>query len=242
MDAASSAEVQSLREDPARNAPVRGEHPAKLHVLSRPAAGTISVSAVGWTPGGPLHVRRWVACGKRLVQVRSASSWWIGDWMRYGNAQYGEKYGAASLATGYDRQTLMNLAYVASRFPVERRRANVSWSHHAELAALPQAEQEAWLDRVERDRLSVRSLREEARRELSRRRRFQRPGTDAVDIHAREGQACPHCGSRIPAAVALRVPAPQTTAFTAGGAVWNHGASPARTPRRREFEPPISVL
>ena len=99
------------------------ERPGQLQALSLPAPGTISVSAVGWTPGGPLHVRRWVACGKRLVAVRSASSWWIGDWMRYGNAQYGEKYGAASLATGYDRQTLMNLAYVASRFPVERRRA-----------------------------------------------------------------------------------------------------------------------
>jgi hypothetical protein len=136
----------------------------------------------------------------------------------------------------------MNLAYVASRFPVERRRANVSWSHHAELAALPEAEQEAWLDRVERDRLSVRSLREEARRELSRRRRFQRPGTDAVDIHARDGQACPHCGSRISAAVALGVPAPQTPALNAGGTVWGTAASPARRPRRRAFEPPISIL
>jgi hypothetical protein len=243
MDAASSAEVLSLPEGPAPDASVPGERPSQLQVVSLPAAGAISVSAVGWTPGGPLHVRRWVACGKRLVQVRSASSWWIGDWMRYGNAQYGEKYGAASLATGYDRQTLMNLAYVASRFPVERRRANVSWSHHAELAALPEAEQEAWLDRIERDRLSVRSLREEARRELSTRRRFQRPGTDAVvEIHGGEGQACPHCGSRMTAAPALRAPAPRTTAFTAGPTLWSHAASSARTPLRREFAPAISVL
>jgi hypothetical protein len=242
MDAASSAEVLCLAEGPAPNAPVPGERPAQFQVLSLPADGTISVSAVGWTPGGPLHVRRWVACGKRLVQVRSASSWWIGDWMRYGNAQYGEKYGAASLATGYDRQTLMNLAYVASRFPVERRRANVSWSHHAELAALPEAEQEAWLDRIERDRLSVRSLREEARRELSTRRRFHRPSTDAVEIHGGEGKACPHCGRRMTAAAALRAPALPTTAFAASAPLWSHAASAARTPRRREFEPPISVL
>jgi hypothetical protein len=191
-------------------------------------------------PGGPLHVRRWVACGKRLVQVRSASSWWIGDWMRYGNAQYGEKYGAASLATGYDRQTLMNLAYVASRFPVDRRRANVSWSHHAELAAMPEAEQEAWLDRIERDRLSVRSLREEARRELSTRRRSHRPPADPVELHRAEDQACPHCGHRTTAPV--DAPAPQTNAFAAGAPLWSHTPRAARTPRRREFEPPISHL
>jgi hypothetical protein len=193
-------------------------------------------------PGEPLHVRRWVACGKRLVAVRSASSWWIGDWMRYGNAHYGEKYGAASLATGYDRQTLMNLAYVASRFPVERRRANVSWSHHAELAALTEAEQEAWLDRIERDRLSVRSLREETRRELSERRRAHRRGGEEVELDGGHDQACPHCGRPMIAAEALRAPALPPTTFTAGAPLRTPAPATARTPRRSEFESPLSVL
>jgi hypothetical protein len=240
MDAARSAEVLSL---PTAAPPIpalpRGRL-GQVQELSLPTSGTISVSAVGWTPGGPLHVRRWVACGKRLVQVRSASSWWIGDWMRYGNAQYGEKYGAASLATGYDRQTLMNLAYVASRFPVERRRANVSWSHHAELAAMPEAEQEAWLDRIERDRLSVRSLREEARRELSTRRRSHRAPADPVELHRAEDQACPHCGHRTSAVANAR--ATRSNVFEANAPLWSHSPRTAQTPRRREFEPPISLL
>lgn len=228
-----------LPKAPSRSAHVSAERPAGLQALSLPAPGTISVSAVGWTPGGPLHVRRWVACGKRLVAVRSASSWWIGDWMRYGNAQYGEKYGAASLATGYDRQTLMNLAYVASRFPVERRRPGVSWSHHAELAALPEAEQEAWLDRIERDRLSVRSLREETRRELSARRRAHRRGDAEVELAGGHDQACPHCGRPMSAAEAMRAPVRRATALAAGTPL---RSSSARTQLRGEFEPPLSVL
>jgi hypothetical protein len=240
MDGAQSAEVLSLPTAAAPTAALPRERLGQTQELSLPAPGTISVSAVGWTPGGPLHVRRWVACGKRLVQVRSASSWWIGDWMRYGNAQYGEKYGAASLATGYDRQTLMNLAYVSSRFPVERRRASVSWSHHAELAAMPEAEQEAWLDRIERDRLSVRSLREEARRELSTRRRSHRPNLDPVEVHRAEAQACPHCGHRTSAAA--NAPAAPTNAFTANAPLWNHTPRAAQPPRRGGFELPISLL
>ena len=237
MEAAQSAEVRLLPTPPPPFEP-----PDRLgEARSVRAPGTISVSAVGWMPGEPLHVRRWVACGKRLVQVRSASSWWIGDWMRYGNAQYGEKYGAASLATGYDRQTLMNLAYVASRFPVERRRAGVSWSHHAELAAMAEAEQEAWLDRIERDRLSVRSLREEARRELSTRRRSHRPPADPAEIHRAEDQACPHCGHRTNAA-APHSTAPRTKVVPAAAPLWSHSPRAARTPRRTDFEPPISLL
>ncbi len=227
---------------PRPSVPGPADRLGSLEALSLPAPGTISVSAVGWTPGGPLHVRRWVACGKRLVAVRSASSWWIGDWMRYGNAQYGEKYGAASLATGYDRQTLMNLAYVASRFPVERRRPGISWSHHAELAALPEAEQEAWLDRIERDRLSVRSLREEARRELSARRRAHRRGVEEVQFDGGDDQACPHCGRPMSAAEALRAPDLGTNPSNAVAPLPSVAAASARTPLRRQLEPPLSVL
>jgi hypothetical protein len=90
--------------------------------------------------------------------------WWIGDWLRYGNATYGERYARAAKITGYDAQTLMNMVYVASQVEASRRRESLSWSHHAEVAALPEAEQEWWLADAEARRLSVRDLREEVRR------------------------------------------------------------------------------
>jgi hypothetical protein len=43
----------------------------------------------------------------------------------------------------------MNMAYVAGRFAPERRRAELSFSHHAEVAALAPDEQEEWLDRAQ---------------------------------------------------------------------------------------------
>ncbi len=147
-----------------------------------------------------MDVKRWIVYGKRFARLSSASNWWIGDWMRYGNSLYGEKYGAAAKATGYDRQTLMNMAWVSSRFSIDRRRPGLSWSHHAELAALPPAEQEVWLDRAEREHMTVRSVREEVRRGLHtrRKRRISATTPAAATGHA-EPEACPYCGGQLPA-------------------------------------------
>jgi hypothetical protein len=58
----------------------------------------------------------------------------------------------------------MNMAYVTSRFEPARRRESLSFSHHAELAALCREEQDRWLERATLERLSVRALRAELRR------------------------------------------------------------------------------
>jgi hypothetical protein len=146
----------------------------------------------------------WLEYGKRLARVHSVSNWRIGDWIRFGTAKYGEKYGVASRVTGYDPQTLMNMASVATRFPLERRRSGVSWSHHAELASLPDSQQEEWLDLVERQHLTVRGLRHEIR---SARRTpsgsdapHEGPGTE-------DGRACPYCGCPMPTAHAAELAA-----------------------------------
>ena len=89
------------------------------------------------------------------------AAWWIGDWLRYGNTQYGEKYTRAAQITGYDTKSLRNMVYVASRFDKDRRHGRLSWSHHAAVASLPAEEQDRWLALAEQERLSVRSLRVE---------------------------------------------------------------------------------
>src|SRR5687768_3997103 len=95
----------------------------------RPRVGLTSKS---WSPRGAPTVADWVRLGRGLGALGRASGWWIGDWLRYGNARYGERYGAAARITGYDVQSLMNMAYVAGRFEVSRRRESLSFSHHAE--------------------------------------------------------------------------------------------------------------
>lgn len=158
-----------------------------------------------WAPGCELELSEWIQQGRRLGALGRASNWWLGDWVRYGNVRYGERYETAARATGYEVQSLMNMAYVASRYEISRRRETLSWSHHAELAALEPAQQEEWLDRAEREGLSVLALRME-RRVLEPRVRgaaaAQLPapadGAGARDAAASdagdEQVVCPNCG------------------------------------------------
>jgi len=118
------------------------------------------LTRVGWLADAELTYEDWLRQGSKLGLAGRNAAWWIGDWLRYGTARYGSKYAAAARTTGYDRQTLMNMVYVATRFEFSRRRENLSWSHHAELAAFDPDKQERWLDRATAERFSVRDLRE----------------------------------------------------------------------------------
>lgn len=128
-----------------------------------PSSKPPAVSTTAWVADSPLDLATWIAHGSRLGAVGRGVAWWIGDWLIYGNMRYGEKYSRAARVTGYDAQTLMNMVYVASRFSPSRRRASLSWSHHAEVAAIGESAQEHWLDVCEARRLSVGSLRLEMR-------------------------------------------------------------------------------
>jgi hypothetical protein len=158
-----------------------------------------TLSDVSWRAAENMSFSDWLESGRRLGLMGRSAGWWIGDWLNYGNHAFGERYVRASRITGYDSQTLMNMAYVASRFDVSRRREKLSWSHHAEIAALELEEQEDWLTRAETDRLSVRCLREGVRRErLGSRREEETGGRESCG--ADEGAqpsadvVCPECG------------------------------------------------
>jgi hypothetical protein len=181
------------------------------------------VSTVAWSADRDLAYDQWLRQGRQLGVAGRSAGWWIGDWLRYGAARYGRKYAPAARATGYDTQTLMNMVYVATRFEVSRRRENLSWSHHAELAPLDVEEQEGWLDRAIEQRLTVSGLRREL---LAANRRIgslshgapsaaadssapagdpsSGPGVwgDAQVAAARDDSAglvkCPHCGHCFP--------------------------------------------
>jgi len=134
-----------------------------VRTVSAPAADGPLLTGTAWMMHGQLSLRDWLGYGRRLGTIGRSVNWWIGDWLRYGNTRYGERYARASRATGYDSQSLMNMVYVASRFAPQRRRDSLSWSHHSELAALDEPEQERWLALAATHRMSVHSLRLELR-------------------------------------------------------------------------------
>jgi hypothetical protein len=175
-------------------------------------ASHAALSDVSWRATDEMSFAEWLENGRRLGLMGRSAGWWIGDWLSYGNHVFGERYARASRITGYDAQTLMNMAYVASRFEVSRRRGKLSWSHHAEIAAMNPDEQDYWLTRAETDRLSVRCMREGIRRERLGKQRAKEEaragGSACADTGERRGPhvtgrpesdvVCPECGHAFP--------------------------------------------
>jgi hypothetical protein len=151
------------------------------------------MTPVAWEPRREMAYTDWISTGRRLARIVRCSQWWLGDWVRYGTAEYGEKYTAAAKLTGYDVHSLRNMSYVASRFSeVSRRRDALSWSHHAEVAALSPFEQDRWLERAVQERLSVADLRLELR---ASRRSCERPdAAPTADVGQTPPVSCPECG------------------------------------------------
>jgi hypothetical protein len=108
-----------------------------------------------------LPFERWIRVGSRLADIHSSSAWCLGDWLVYGEASYGRRYREAIKQTSLDYQTLRNYAWVARRFSMSRRQDKLSFGHHAEVAALPEPEQDFWLRKVQELGWSVKQLRQQ---------------------------------------------------------------------------------
>ncbi len=119
----------------------------------------VDLTVTGWAPRGEMSFEQWEAAGRELNRMARAINFWVGDWINYGERNYGEKYSQAIDVTGMEYQTLCNTASVAKRIPPERRRENLSWTHHAEVASLPPEQQVEWLDRADEEGMTVARLR-----------------------------------------------------------------------------------
>jgi hypothetical protein len=170
----------------------------ELEKQARPAGFT---SAVAWQPQGELDQHRWASTGRRLGAIGRCSQWWIGDWIRYGTARWGERYAQAARITGYDVASLRNMAWVASQYDdLSLRNDKLTWSHHVLLAPLDAGDRVGWLNRAVEERLSVADLRVELHGE--RRQEQARLGADEAAATATVGAAaahvvCPHCGHEV---------------------------------------------
>jgi hypothetical protein len=101
----------------------------------------------------------WAGIGVTLGRIALSTAWWIGDWLCYGEAVYGEQYAQAVDDLGLNPQTLMNYASVCRRVARRRRRSGLSFSHHAEVASLDPEEQDRWLGRADAEGWSRSELR-----------------------------------------------------------------------------------
>lgn len=103
----------------------------------------------------------------RLVAFAGSSSdaakWALGDLLLFGEARYGELYAQTLESARISDRQAERYRYVAERVRSSRRRENLSFSHHEEVAPLEPADQARLLERADADRTSVADLRERVR-------------------------------------------------------------------------------
>ena len=121
--------------------------------------GRILTTPVGLAFPRDVTFESWEQAGQRISRIASSSAWYLGDWLVYGQDKYTGRYRRAVEAVGLDYQTLRNYAWISRKFEPSRRRSGLPFQHHAEVAALPPAEQDQWLDRAEREGWSRTALR-----------------------------------------------------------------------------------
>lgn len=117
--------------------------------------GAFTLDRTGLVVSGAPAFDEWERVGAFLQQVEGAVSWWVGDWLNYGETAYGERYTQAVEVTGLSYQTLADYAWVARKVDVSRRKESLAFSLHKEVASLPPADQSAVLEDAEAQGWSV---------------------------------------------------------------------------------------
>lgn len=135
----------------------------------------VSISPVGMQITRELTFNEWSELAVHIGRAARSVGFIIGDWLVYGQSLFGTdgapdkqvdsaSYELAIAATGLDRSTLQNYAYVSRSVPFSLRTERLSWEHHRLLAKLPEVDMHDWIDAcvAEEDagrRLSTRRLR-----------------------------------------------------------------------------------
>lgn len=134
-----------------------------------------------------LSFEKWVRIGCQLSSIATSAAWCLGDWLVYGESHFTDRYRMAIEETSLDYQTLRNYAWVTRRFSLSRRRDSLSFGHHAEVAALPEPEQEYWLRKSEELSWSRNRLRAEVRKSVAERRGREARPEQASDSSVSNG-------------------------------------------------------
>ena len=115
-------------------------------------------TGVEWIEELPLE--EWIALGNQLASIERRRMFWIGDWVNYGEAKYGEKYSQALSHTDYAYNTLRKASYVMGKVPKHMRRAKLNFEQHAVVAPLPPKQMKEVLDKAEKNGHTIQETKE----------------------------------------------------------------------------------
>lgn len=102
---------------------------------------------------------QWQNCGEFIKKCHKATHFWIGDWLNFGEQKYGEMYAQALSETNYSYDTLVLDKYVSKNVPFLRRRSNLTFEHHKEVASLSPSDQEKLLAEAEKEKMDRNTFR-----------------------------------------------------------------------------------
>lgn len=121
--------------------------------------GAFTLSKTGLAIRGEPSYDEWERCGAFLSQIDGTVQWWVGDWLNAGEDRYGELAAQAIDARHWREETVRVYRWVCKQIPPVSRLTNVSFQLHQEVAALPEAERDAWLIRCADECLTREQLR-----------------------------------------------------------------------------------
>jgi DNA methylase len=105
----------------------------------------------GAEPVGSPTREQWSDCLDYLMHMGRRIHFWIGDLLVYGERRWGEMYDEMIERTGYEARTLRTLKWVAGQIEAARRRDDLTFAHHQEVAGLVPEYQDALLAEAARE-------------------------------------------------------------------------------------------
>ena len=127
------------------------------HLGDSPLPGRLMET--GYRLPATLSFDDWRRAGQALQLMHQSVMWWVGDWLVFGEKKWGEMYTQALDDTNYEYQALRDAKWVCSQIELSRRRDNLTFSHHREVAPLEPPDQDRWLDRAAQEGWSRNELR-----------------------------------------------------------------------------------
>lgn len=100
-----------------------------------------SVTATSLTLPEDLTGEEFEIIGFQLSKVRDAMQWAIGDWLVHGENYFSDKFSQYAEALGISEVSKLQYIRIALRIAPERRRRELSWSHHRAVAPLEPEDQ-----------------------------------------------------------------------------------------------------
>ena len=130
-----------------------------VEIVPVPTQSPFTFTKCGLAPIGEPTREEILTCFDFIKNADASIHWWIGDLLNYTESKYGEMYKEIEDLTGFAYDTLARDKSISHKIEICRRRQNLSFGHHVEVAAYTPQEQEILLERAEELGLSIRQFR-----------------------------------------------------------------------------------